>query len=743
MPITEKILSPSPLGLHLPFFVKRALFGLFFFSGFCSLLYQIVWVRLAFASFGVITPVLSVVISVFMLGLSLGSWLGGKAIVPLTRRSRQSAIVFYSLAEILIGAGAFAVPVFFKLGESLLFPFGEMGSASYLFLSGVFITLALLPWCIAMGFTFPFMMAFVKGMEGSQQASFSFLYLANVLGAVAGTLLTAIVLIEWLGFTQSLALAAFINFVIALSGLALSKRYSEPGAATEPEGIRLSRKNFDFRFLILFATGFASLAMEVAWTRAFTQVLGTTIYSFAITLAIYLFATFAGSQVYRWQLNHLRVCSSQVLLSLCFVSAFFPVLLVDPRLSPNWIHILASLFPFCAMLGYLTPKLIDEVSRGYPDSAGTAYAVNIIGGILGPLFAGYYLIPAVGVRMALVFLAAPFLLFYLYYWSKRSLSPGMRWGAGLAGASLATISIFFSASYETPRFYNENALILRDHAATVIAHGEGMERQLMVNGIGVTRLTSITKMMAHLPLAFCEKKPESALVVAFGMGTTYRSLLSWGVEATAVELVPSVIEAFPYFYKDAAEIMKHPKGHVVVDDGRRYLRRTRQKYDVITIDPPPPIEAAGSSLLYSKEFYRIVLGSLKPGGFFQQWFPGGEDRVFRSILRSLVEVFPYVRMYKSIEGWGFHFLASATPFETPSAHTIMSRFPEQAQKDLTELLGGGKPQLVMEFALKKEVFIADLADDNLYISDDHPYNEYFLIRRTIDMWWNEGWVAVK
>lgn len=740
MPATET----TPSGIPSP--TRRVLFGLFFFSGFCGLLYQIVWVRLAFASFGVITPVLSVVISVFMLGLSLGSWLGGKTIAPLTRRSRRSAIIFYALAEILIGVGAFSVPALFKLGETLLFPLGEMSSSGYLFLSGIFITLALLPWCIAMGFTFPFMMAFVKEVEGSQKTSFSFLYLANVLGAVTGTLLTAIVLIEWLGFTQSLALAAFVNFAIALCGLGLSKHHDNPVETAESGGRRLSWKNFDLSFLILFATGFISLSMEVAWTRAFTQVLGTTIYSFAVTLATYLFATFVGSQVYRRHLHHRTLCSSQVLLGLCFVSAFFPVILVDPRLSPTWIHVSTSLFPFCGILGYLTPKLIDEVSHGHPKSAGTAYAVNIIGGILGPLFAGYYLIPAVGVRMALIFLAAPFLFFHLYYWSKRLLSPWARWGAGLTGASLATVSIFFSASYEDPQFYNQKAQILRDHTATVIAHGEGLERQLLVNGIGMTRLTSVTKMMAHLPLAFCGEKPESALVVAFGMGTTYRSLLSWGVEATAVELVPSVIKSFPYFYKDAAEIMNHPKGRVVVDDGRRYLRRTRQKFDVITIDPPPPIEVAGSSLLYSKEFYRIVLASLKPGGFFQQWFPGGEKRILHAVLRSLVDVFPYVRAYKSVEGWGFHLLASTAPFETPSLQTVMSRLPKQAQEDLMELPSEPDPQATVGSVLKKELRVGDLldlGDDHLYIADDHPYNEYFLIRRIADMWWKDGWVTIK
>src|SRR5262252_7875290 len=93
---------------------------LFFLSGFCGLVYQVIWTRLAFAYFGIITPVLSVVISVFMLGLALGSWAGGKWIEPLTRRSGQSALLYYGLAELIIGFSAFAVPALFALGNRLL-----------------------------------------------------------------------------------------------------------------------------------------------------------------------------------------------------------------------------------------------------------------------------------------------------------------------------------------------------------------------------------------------------------------------------------------------------------------------------------------------------------------------------------------------------------------------------------------------------------------------------------------------
>ena len=112
-------------------FTRRVLFFLFFFSGFASLVYQVVWTRMAFASFGIITPVLSVVLSVFMAGLAVGSWLGGRFIASFVNKSGFSAAVFYAGAELLIGLGAFAVPKLFVVSEHLLLPAGQMNSFSY------------------------------------------------------------------------------------------------------------------------------------------------------------------------------------------------------------------------------------------------------------------------------------------------------------------------------------------------------------------------------------------------------------------------------------------------------------------------------------------------------------------------------------------------------------------------------------------------------------------------------------
>jgi spermidine synthase len=221
-----------------------------------------------------------------------------------------------------------------------------------------------------------------------------------------------------------------------------------------------------------------------------------------------------------------------------------------------------------------------------------------------------------------------------------------------------------------------------------------------------------------------------------GMGTTYRSALSWNIKTTVVELVPSVKEAFEYYYPDAARILKNPNGRIVIDDGRRFLNRTSEAYDVIMIDPPPPVEAAASSLLYSEEFYALIKKHLKPKGIFQQWFPGGEKKILQSVARSLSNSFPYIRVYGTVEGWGFHFLASMSPIDVPSAEKMVSRMPATARQDMMEWFRKDiSSEEVLKGILKSEVPLQKLLNDDrqIRIIDDRPYNEYYFLRRYLDV----------
>jgi predicted membrane-bound spermidine synthase len=744
---------------------RRILFLLFFLSGFSSLVYQVVWTRMAFASFGIITPMLSVVLSVFMLGLAIGSWAGGKFVASLVKTTGLSAVIYYACAELLIGLGAFAVPKLFAAGEHCLLAAGQTNSVGYLFWSALVLAFSILPWCLFMGATFPLMMAYVRERDCKNAESFSFLYLANVLGAMGGVALSAVFLLELLGFHHTLWVAAAGNFTIAAVGgfLGLRQRgFRAAGvAATEPPaapGNLPAPGNARRRLIrwILFSTGFGAMAMEVVWTRAFTPVLKTQVYSFALVVFTYLGATFVGSWRYRHDLKNHSLWPTARLMGLLVAAGFLPVLAGDPRfVVMDWVAeidgrsallVLASICPFCAVLGYLTPSLIDEYAAGEPAVAGKAYAVNVLGCILGPIFASYVVLPWFSERHALILLSLPFVVFYLLVW--KSLVRRQRLGLGLAAGAALGCALFVSGDFQSlVSSSSKNAEVRRDYAASVILSGEGLQKQLIVNGMGMTVMSPITKFMVHLPLALHREKPASALVICFGMGTTYRSALSWGIDTTAVELVPSVTKAFGFYHADAAHVLNDPHGRVIIDDGRRYLRRTADKFDVIVVDPPPPVSAAGSSLLFSKEFCALAREHLKTNGILQIWFPDGvpgktdpgtviwssvrKAAAAQGLIRSLQETFPHVRCFLSVKKWGVHFLASMDPIEIPTPEQLAARMPAAAKKDLLEWETTENLAAYLGLIVAQEVPVGNILnpDPEIKITDDQPLNEYFLLRQ--------------
>src|SRR6266516_2788677 len=457
--VVEMAFSPPSNMSH---FTRRLLFSLFFLSGFSGLVYQVVWVRMAFAAFGIIAPVLSVVVSVFMLGLSLGAWAGGRLTKLLVGKTGCSALWFYAGTELVIGIGAFAVPALFAIGQKMLLTSGEADSTPYLFLSALALGFSILPWCISMGATFPFMMAFVREQDSENTESFSFLYWANVLGAMGGTLLSAVVLIELLGLHYTFCVAAAGNFSVAIIAAFLALSRGPPGAPVVKEIKILTEGRPSFhefgsdRFVLslLFLTGFAALGMGVIWARAFTPVLKTQVYSFALIVFAYLGATFLGASIYRRDLRTNSVRSVAALVSIISLASFLPIVLNDLRLFisssytvATWSRavVLLSICPFCGALGYLTPHLIDSYGSGDPKEAGRAYAVNVFGCILGPLFASYLLLPWLGERIGLVVLGAPFLLLFIL--TAKSLPTWYRWASGAISSVLLVWSRVYSVDF--------------------------------------------------------------------------------------------------------------------------------------------------------------------------------------------------------------------------------------------------------------------------------------------------------
>ena len=606
------------------------------------------------------------------------------------------------------------------------------GSGTYHAAAGAWVALGMLPFCMCMGATMPLgMWAIRRLVPTATTTSFSFLYLANLVGAMLGTTATAFVLIELLGFRGTLAVAASLNLALAVVASAVSLRVagvasgdlaSTPSPAAATPGA--------FPLWALFTTGLTSMAMEVIWVRQFTAYLGNVVYAFAVILDVYLIATLFGSRAYRLRGRSTAVASGSNVWALLAVASLLPLLAADPRLGDERDFLLGTLRlaigigPLCGTLGFLTPLLVDRWSGGDPDRAGRAYGVNVLGCIIGPLLAGFVLVPAIGERWALALLATSF-----FALACAAATPGRPRLAPLAAATaLAATLLIMTRDYET---IFPHSIVRRDETATVVATGEGMARRLRVNGLGMTRLTPITKFMAHLPLAFLDTPPQSALTICFGMGTTFRSVLSWGARSTVVELVPSVPQLFGYFHEDASRVTSNPAARIVIDDGRRFLERSREQFDVIMIDPPPPIQAAGSSLLYSVEFYTAVARRLRPGGILQAWIPAADPATSSAMVSALRTTFPNIRAFGSIEGWGVHLLASAAPLPVRTAAELAARLPSAAAADLLEW--GPEATVEAQFAqvLAREVdpmtFVAAVPGVPA-LRDDRPINEYYLLR---------------
>jgi len=714
-------------------------FWFFFVSGFCSVLCELIWLRLAMAQFGVTTALTSIVLSVFMAGLGLGSWLAGALVRRYGDRIKFPPLRLYGLLELMIGLSALVVPAELVWGHRVLESLADraaVSSVAYYVIAGLWLAATMIPFCACMGGTIPVAMFAIRKRQQGDQRSFSFLYLANVLGAVLGSFLP-LLLIEPYGFHHTLLIGAALNALIAVSAFVVSlvSRATPPrtsnssSSSASPPTASAIESNRGV-LILLFTTGLATMGMELIWIRLFTPYIGPVVYSFGMILVAYLLATYTGSQIYRYWSRTRKHESRLTWISLSLL-AVLPLLTADVRVP---IHLVARVFlgvmPFSGMIGFLTPMLVDRWSGGDPDRAGRAYAVNVVGCIVGPLICGFLLLPLVGERWSVLLLALPWfaMAFIGRGASVQKFTRAAAYAILLAALGVLLASKDFETQFPVRR-------VLRDSTATVIAEGEGMDRRLLVNGMGMTKLNPITKMMAHLTLSSLDHTPQNVLIICFGMGTTFRSALTWDVSTTAVELVPSVPKLFSFYHADAGEVTKSPLAHVVIDDGRRFLERMPAKYDAILVDPPPPVQTAGSSLLYTQEFYAVAKQRLVPGGILQQWLPEADAPTQAAAARAIKNSFAYVRVFPGIQGWGWHFLASDRPIPKRTAAELVARMSARSASDMIEWGPAASAQdqlnLILSHESSSDAVIA-LSPATTTLVDDRPINEFFLLRTPFD-----------
>jgi predicted membrane-bound spermidine synthase len=329
-------------------------------------------------------------------------------------------------------------------------------------------------------------------------------------------------------------------------------------------------------------------------------------------------------------------------------------------------------------------------------------------------------------------------------WGRRRAPEGARVAAA-AFAALAVLGLVAS-SLDLPvtRTATENRLRAlglpvthaEDELATVdTVGGPAAGRRLLISGVGVTSLTVDTKLMGYLSKAL-RPQAHDFLVIAFGMGSTYRSGLELGMRTDAVELSPTVPSRMPVFFPDAPAYLDHPNGRVITSDGRNYVRLARERYDLIAVDPAPPIESAGSVVLYTHEFLTEGKARLRPGGVFLLWMPYAlpmDD--LKAHVRTFHNVFPHVSLMLSPGGHGMFMLGSDAPLQfsdqsilqvlgSPSAVRDLADSPDYPPTD-----GPGWVRAVRRAEWLADDRVTAFTGPGPEITDDRPRSEYFLWRR--------------
>ncbi|MGH7149644.1 MAG: hypothetical protein ACREIU_03040, partial [Planctomycetota bacterium] len=409
--------------------------------------------------------------------------------------------------------------------------------------------------------------------------------------------------------------------------------------------------------------------------------------------------------------------------------------------------LLLLLLPPAVLSGAIFPIVTRLVGGGSGDRGAPiarAYAWNTVGAIGGSLAGGFAIAPSFVQFHAIHVLAlAGLALALLAGWTV-----GWRSRPRLAGATLLATVLLATWSV---RALGKPDLLVRlleaSRPGLVVAHhGSGIQGTttvmhatnrweggslLLVNGVGMTFKGAVTKAMAHLPLV-AHGPAQETLVVCFGMGTTFRSALSHGGRVDVVELVPEVFEVFDHFFADAGRLRRSPDARMIANDGRNFLLLTRKRYDVITIDPPPPIDGAGVSHLYSREFLELVKAHLRPDGIAAHWIPqvhplsGVPDaRTLDLLLRTFLGTFPYAMAIEGQRGAGVHVLGSLAPFQLDAARVDAALLRPEVARDMAEFAWD---PLTKEGFFRASSLPPRGAEGIPVLTDDRPLLEFSLVR---------------
>ena len=679
-------------------YIKPIVWLIFILSGASGLIYQVIWMRQLTLIFGSTVFATSTVLTAFMAGLALGSYYFGRKIDESTPTGEAiSPLRMYALLEAGIGAFCLVWPLILStLGAIYVLIHRNITSEFYtLSLIRFVLTFAviLIPSTL-MGGTLPVLTRFfVKRLE-QLGTNIGILYALNTFGAVVGTVAAGFFLIEAFGIRWTLGIGIAINFGVAAVALALAQKASRTETDEHPEETQQTEpentSDLSERHLVLWAigvSGFCALAYEVLWTRIMVFFLGSTTYAFATMLAAFLFGIALGSIVLsRWvdRIKHpiavfgiiqLGIGLFALILMPAFEELYGMSQAFQSTFGASRFWAFFSCFLVMCLPTFLMGASFPLVTKIYTGSAhqlgrsiGNVYAVNTVGSILGAFCAGFILIPLLGIRPSIVLTVISntgigcFLVLRSGRLTEtgRSLLQGIGIGmpilnVGLAVVLLLTVNqpLFLKSTiFKTQRpgdiliDYNEEV----DATVTTLKDDEGVYRLYVDTNqaADASRWDSPShRVIAHLPLLL-HPRPKRALVVGFGMGLTSHSITQHGVRVDAIELSNGVISAAQkHFTHINGNVFENPLFNYRLNDGRNHILMTKTKYDMISTGIIHPLVSAGSSNIYTADFYRLCRRILSEDGIMCQWVPLHRlpEAHYKMIVRTFIEVFPHTTLW--------------------------------------------------------------------------------------------------
>ncbi len=733
--------------------------------------------------FGNTTHAIATVLSAFMAGLALGSYLFGRLV-----DTGRNALLAYGLLEGGVGLYGLMVPTLFALTQraySSLYGIVDVSFAAFSVILFLLSFVVIVIPTALMGATLPVLSRFCVTQFAALGRRVGDLYAINTLGAVIGCALTGFLLISELGLRGTVRLGACVNLAIAATIVILVAILRVRLAPAAPEDqtpatpdVASDRSHLDIALLVSFGlSGAAAMVYENAWTRALTLVIGMSTYSFSIMLTTFLVGLGLGSLLYArwWGTREIGVAGFGVLQLLIALSSLatiplferLPLLFLRLRLGFGdsfqqflTIQMLLSALVMIVptlLLGATFPAVAHIYTRSLyvvGRSVGTAYASNTLGAIAGAFLGGFLVIPAIGVQHSIalgvvVNAAVGVLLVAMDVRvrpGRRLLAAAVMLGASASaflgfgtwnkGIMTSGVAIYAHSYADLPTDALRREWMTRDD---LVFYREGLTATISVHrSAGSDYLYEKTNgkvdasygdaptqlMVGYLPMVF-NPRAKRVLVIGMGSGMTAKAVAAFPVEQMEVaEIEPAVIEGARFFGDKNGHIHDDPRVRFIHADGRNYLLAARKQYDAIISEPSNPW-IAGVGNLFTREYYQLALSHLTEGGVFCQWMQtyamAPED--LRMVYRTFAEVFPDVSLWAVNES-DMLLLGTARPQRLRYADlraALASR--SVAQRDLRDLGFQDVYSLLAMYLMPKATLLKMTAQADVNL-DDLPRLEF-------------------